>query len=82
MKNRANKKWVKFISLVLLMGLLVSYEHSSTAQNNELLLLEGARLVIGDGTVIENGSLLLEGNRILGVGDPSSVNAPGECNGN
>ena len=76
MKNRANKKWVKFISLVLLMGLLVSYEHSSTAQNNELLLLEGARLVIGDGTVIENGSLLLEGNRILGVGDPSSVNAP------
>ncbi len=37
-------------------------------------LFEGARLVVGDGTVLERGAFLVEGSRITGVG--AQVEAP------
>ena len=40
------------------------------------LLLEGARLILGDGDLIENGALLIEGDRILQVGTTGEVTAP------
>ena len=40
------------------------------------LLFEGARLILGDGGVIENGAFLVEGDRILEVGSTGEVTAP------
>jgi imidazolonepropionase-like amidohydrolase len=39
-------------------------------------LFEGARLIIGDGRVIENGAVLVEGNTITRVGAKGDVAAP------
>ena len=39
-------------------------------------LFEGARLILGDGGVIENGAFLVEGDRILEVGRTGEVAAP------
>ncbi len=40
------------------------------------LLFEGTRLILGDGDVIENGALLVEGDRIVGVGTTGELTAP------
>jgi imidazolonepropionase-like amidohydrolase len=37
---------------------------------------EGARLIMGDGRVIENGTLIVEGSRITQVGAAAQVHAP------
>ena len=37
---------------------------------------EGARLITGDGTVVENGSLTVEGQRIVQAGPSSAVRVP------
>ena len=48
----------------------------STASGGGSILLEGARLILGDGGVIEDGALLIEGDRILAVGSIREVTAP------
>jgi imidazolonepropionase-like amidohydrolase len=42
----------------------------------EFLLFEGARLILGDGGVIENGAFLVEDDRIVEVGATGDVEAP------
>jgi len=37
---------------------------------------EGARLILGDGEVIESGGMLIEGGRIVAVGDRASMSVP------
>ena len=49
---------------------------SAPAQPGATVLFEGARLILGDGGVIENGALLVEGDRILEVGSTGEVTAP------
>jgi len=39
-------------------------------------LYQGARLIIGDGTVVEPGAMLVEGSRIVAVGPAGAVDAP------
>ncbi len=39
-------------------------------------LLEGARLIVGDGSVMEEGALLISGERIEAVGAAGTVNLP------
>ena len=57
-------------------GALESPASSAPAQPGATLLFEGARLILGDGGVIENGALLVEGDRILEVGSAGEVTAP------
>ena len=39
----------------------------------ERFLLDNARVIVGDGSVLESGALLLEGNRIVAVGSRSDI---------
>lgn len=43
---------------------------------SDAVLYQGARLLIGDGTTIENGVLLVEGGRIAAVGEATAVSVP------
>ena len=47
-----------------------------SATGGGTFLFQGARLILGDGGMIENGSLLVEGDRILVVGSAEEVTAP------
>jgi len=49
---------------------------SATQGDRGSLLFEGARLILGDGSLIENGALLVEGDLILAVGSVGEVTAP------
>ena len=49
---------------------------SGPAQPGATFLFEGARLILGDGGVIENGAFLVEGDRILEVGTTGEVDTP------
>ena len=49
---------------------------SPSAGSDVAVLFYGARLIIGDGSVIENGAFLVEGDRILEVGSTGEVTAP------
>ena len=57
-------------------GAAESPASSGPAQTGATVLFEGARLILGDGGVIENGALLVEGDRILEVGSTGEVTAP------
>jgi hypothetical protein len=39
-------------------------------------LFEGARIIVGDGSVIDNGAILVEGGKITRVGKAGEVQAP------
>jgi len=43
-------------------------------------LFTGARILVGDGSVIERGALLMEGSLIMAVGPESDIDVPAEAN--
>ena len=57
-------------------GTAASLASSVPTQPGATLLFERARLILGHGGVIENGALLVEGDRILEVGRTGEVAAP------
>jgi imidazolonepropionase-like amidohydrolase len=60
----------------LWLGLTVLGLASVTAQRPGAAVLAGARLIVGDGRVIENGALLLENGQIAKVGGVADVQPP------
>ena len=69
-----NRDWVVAIGLAAF--LTGGCAPSAPTQPGATLLFAGARLILGDGSVIESGALLVEGNRILEVGSAGEVTAP------
>jgi imidazolonepropionase-like amidohydrolase len=47
-----------------------------TAQAPALLVLEGARLIVGDGRAIEGGTVVIDNGRLAAVGRPADVRVP------
>jgi imidazolonepropionase-like amidohydrolase len=48
----------------------------ATAQGQTITAFEGARLIVGNGSVIENGTLVVDGARIVQAGAATDVRAP------
>ncbi len=46
------------------------------AAQQQAVLLQNARIIVGDGSVLEAASLLMQGGRIEDVGDPADMNLP------
>jgi len=72
--------WIKLSAVPLAAALIVQAACSSgdggPGAATSAVAYEGARLVVGDGSVIENGVLVIEGDRILAAGELGSVAVP------
>ncbi len=45
----------------------------------EAILFEGARLILGDGSLLESGDFLIQGNRIVAVGERGEIEPPADA---
>ena len=62
------------VAAVVTLGFLVGFGIPASAQS--VTAFEGARLIVGDGRVIENATLVVEGARIAQVGGKADVRVP------
>lgn len=70
MPNKFSSIRIKLLGLAASLLLI-----SGSVSAQESVLISNARLVVGDGSIIENGSLLIEGGAITAVGD-GAIDAP------
>jgi len=62
------------VAVVVTLGLLVGFAIPASAQS--VTAYEGARLIVGDGRVIENATLVVDGTKIAQVGPTADVRVP------
>ena len=62
------------VAVVVTLGFLAGFAIPASAQS--VTAFEGARLIVGDGRVIENATLVVEGARIAQVGQTADVRVP------
>ena len=65
---------VVVIAAVVTLGILIGFGIPASAQS--VTAFEGARLIVGDGRVVENATLVVEGTRILQAGSAADVRVP------
>jgi len=66
------KKIIYLISLFCL-NIVATAQQTPAPSQSESILIQGATLHIGDGTIIENGSLGIEAGKIVEVGSSSDI---------
>ena len=62
------------VAAIVALGFLVGFAIPASAQS--VTAFEGARLIVGDGRVIENATLVVDGARIAQVGQTADVRVP------
>ena len=63
--------------LTILLALAVlSLAGCASTPSGPLIAYEGALLIVGDGSVVENATLVVEGHKIIRAGAPSEVRVP------
>src|SRR4030095_13301163 len=62
------------VAAVVIFGFLAGFAIPASAQS--VTAYEGARLIVGDGRVIENATLVVDGARIVQVGGKADVRVP------
>ena len=65
---------VAALAVVVSLGLLIGFALPAAAQS--VTAFEGARLIVGDGRVIENATLVVDGTKIAQVGPAADVRVP------
>ncbi len=65
---------VVVIAAVVTLSILMGFGIPAFAQS--VTVFEGARLIVGDGRVVENATLVVEGTRILQAGSAADVRVP------
>ena len=65
---------VVVIAAVVTLSILIGFGIPAFAQS--VTAFEGARLIVGDGRVVENATLVVEGTRILQAGSAADVRVP------
>src|SRR5262249_25464272 len=62
---------------ILVLGILTTLATPTQAQTGGVTAFEGARIIVGDGRApIENGTLLVDGARIVQSGPAAEVRVP------
>ncbi|HUP95184.1 MAG TPA: amidohydrolase family protein [Burkholderiales bacterium] len=68
--------WLKLVAVVVCLNFAcIGLMPSASAQ--VVTAFEGGRLILGDGRVIENGTLLMQGDKIIQAGPSADVRLPG-----
>ena len=52
---------------------------AAESSGGEAILFEGARLIVGDGSLLESGDFLIQGDRILAVGGRGQIDPPADA---
>jgi len=69
---------VVFVLIAALLSLVAPQLFAQSAVEDEALLLSNARIIVGDGSLIEKGSLLLENGIISAVGIEAELSLPSQ----
>ena len=62
------------VAAVVTLGFLSGFTSSASAQS--VTAFEGARLIVGDGSVIDNATVVVEGAKVTQVGRTADVRVP------
>lgn len=67
--------WATFTGFIQILGLILIFPQLASGQQvrAERFLLDSVRVIVGDGTVLESGALLIESGRIVAVGSRSEI---------
>src|SRR5262245_9073736 len=60
-------RWIKPLNIVAIVAIAV-LAGCASAPSGPVTAYEGARVIVGDGSVIENATLLVQGSKVVGVG--------------
>jgi imidazolonepropionase-like amidohydrolase len=67
---------IAFLCLLFSVGQVFAQPANTIDNSSSVQQFDNARIVIGDGSVVERGSILIRAGTILAVGPSSSMNAP------
>ena len=67
------------VSAIVALGVVAGFAAADRAQA-QVTAYEGARLIVGDGRVIENGTVVVDGTKITQVGTAADVRVPAGAN--
>src|SRR5262245_32067520 len=73
-KGEVSMQRANGIAAIATLGLIVGFAVPASAQS--VTAYEGARLIMGDGKVIEKGTLVVEGTKIVQAGSSAAVRVP------
>jgi imidazolonepropionase-like amidohydrolase len=65
------------VAAIVILGVLAGFPVPALAQS--VTAYEGARLIVGDGKVIEKGTLVVDGTKIVQAGSAADVRVPGDA---
>ncbi|MBT8147354.1 MAG: amidohydrolase family protein [Gammaproteobacteria bacterium] len=79
MISTQNRTLIVLLTVWLLQGCGPVDSNTAAAQSaSQTTLFSGARILVGDGEVIDRGALLIQGSTILAVGAEADIEAPAE----
>ena len=61
---------------LLLLGSCAAPVTEPEAEPTDAVAFEGARVIVGDGDVIENGTIVVEADRLTAVGESAAIEVP------